>query len=127
MTDRRGGFTFVEVLTCLLVLALGMMAAIGVARYALRLTHEAMATSLALPTARTVMADIRLSGPAVLDVTTTAGVTTGYVNGLYVRRTLLDVNPVGKETFATVRVEVFWSGDSARILTVQERMVFHAL
>jgi prepilin-type N-terminal cleavage/methylation domain-containing protein len=129
MTDRKqdGGMTLIEILAAVLVLSVGFMAAIGVARYALRLTRDSIGASLAVPTARTVLADIRMQGPAVLDLTTVGGVTTGYINSLYVRRTVVDLSTFGADTFATVKVEVFWSGTGDRSVTLQERMVFHVV
>lgn len=125
MTDRAG-MTFLETLACLLVLAIGFLAAIALARYGQRMSEESIAASLALPTARSILLDTRLAGPATRDLSTAGAVTTGYVNGLFVRRTVLDSSVVGDQTFADIRVEVFWSGEGERALTVQERMVFHA-
>jgi prepilin-type N-terminal cleavage/methylation domain-containing protein len=129
MTERGAhrGMTLIEVLAALLVLSVGFLAAIGVARYALRLSRESIGASLAVATARTVLADIRMQGPAILDLTTVGGVTSGYVNSLYVRRTVVDQAVRGADTFATVKVEVFWSGTGDRSVTLQERMVFHAV
>lgn len=126
MIESRRGMTFIEILACLLVLAMGMLGAIALARYALRLGQESIVASLALPTARSVMADIHHSGAAVQDFATAGGVSKGYVNGLYVQRSVVDSATIGAETFATIKVEVFWSGEGERSLTLQERMVFHA-
>jgi prepilin-type N-terminal cleavage/methylation domain-containing protein len=135
----RSAFTFIEVLVSLLVLSIGFTAAVGVARYGVAISQDAISASLALPTARAVLADARLDETAtdgatrtaaVLDWTRAGQVWTGNVNGLYVRRTI--VGPVQRPAssvalaFATVRVEVFWSGDSGRSITIQERMCFHA-
>lgn len=126
MSRPTSGMTFIEVLACLLILVAGMTGAIAVVRHGMRLGEESIAANLALPTARSLLADVRPSGPAVLDLATTGNVTQGHVNGLFVRRTVLDRSTTGSTTFATVRVEVFWSGAGQRSLMIQERMVFHA-
>lgn len=122
----RRGFTFIEVLAILLVLAMGFTAAVLLARYGQRLTQEAIASSLALPTARTVMIDAKQAGAAVADWTASGTTWSGYVNGLYVRRTVSDQQTTGAVTFANVTVEVFWSGEGDKSLTLTERLVFHA-
>jgi len=122
----RRGFTFVEVLAILLVLALGFTAAILLAKRGQQLTQESIAASLAAATARSVLADARQDGPAVLDWTTSGSVSQGYVNGLFVRRTISDEVATGAITTAQVTVEVFWSGEGDGALTLSERLVMHA-
>lgn len=119
-------FTFVEVLAILLVLAMGFTAAVMLARYGQKLTQESIAASLALPTARSVLIDAKQNGAAVSDWAAAAPTWSGYVNGLFVRRTISDQQTTGAVTFANVTVEVFWSGDGDGALTISERMVFHA-
>jgi Tfp pilus assembly protein PilX len=123
---RARGFTFVEVLAILLVLAMGFTSAVLLARYGQRLTQEAIAASLAMPTARSAMIDARQDGSAVGEWTAAATTWSGYINGLYVRRTLTDKVVTGAITFATVTVEVFWSGEGDKSLSITERLAFHA-
>lgn len=121
----RQAFTFVEVLAILLVLSLGFTAAILLAKRGQLLTQESIAASLAAATARSVLADARQDGPAVTDWTTSGSVSQGYVNGLFVRRTISDEAATGAITTALVTVEVFWSGEGDGALTLSERLVLH--
>lgn len=121
------GFVFIEVLATILVLAVGLVSAVALTRYGVRLAREAQAAALAEPTARSVLADTAPLGVPVGDFASTAAdVWEGYVNGLWCRRTVADKSTNGGLTFATVTVEVFWSGEGERTLTLRERMLFHA-
>jgi len=127
--------TFIEVLLCLLVLGLGMLSAIALARYGTSLAQQSIADSLAWPTAASVMCNARqdeLGAGCVLDWTKTGSVWSGYVNGLYVKRTLSDpVDPVDAAGqplgvhYRTVTVDVYPSAESGRPVRFRERMVFH--
>lgn len=125
MTER--GFTFIEVLATILVLAIGLVSAVALTRYGVRLAREAQATALAEPTARSLLADTAPLGVPAGDFAS-AGASTweGYVNSLWCRRTVSDKSVTNGLTFATVTVEVFWSGEGERSLTLRERMLFHA-
>lgn len=125
MTDRA--FTYIEVLASVLVLAIGMLAAIGLVRYGIGLARKAQATALAEPTAHSLMADCVLLGVPAGDFNKTGSDTwEGYVNGLWCKRTVSDKDVQGGMTMATVTVEVYWSGEAQRVTTLRERMIFHA-
>lgn len=131
----RRGLTFIEVLLCLLVLGLGMLSAIALARYGTGIAQQSIFDSLAWPTAASVMANARqdaLGAGGVLDWTRSGASWSGYVNGLYVRRTLSDpVDPVdaaGRALgvhFRTVTVEVYPSAESGAPVRFRERMAFY--
>jgi len=135
-TGRRG-FTFIEVLLCLLVLSMGMLSAIAIARYGTSIAQEAITSNLAWPTATSVMCNARqdeLGAAGVLDWTKSGTTWSGYVNGLYVRRTITDaVDPADPATpgshlglrFRTITVDVFSSAESGEFVRFRERMAFH--
>jgi len=85
--SRRSAFTLVEVLLVLLVLSIGMLAALGMVTYGLLLAKLSVGRSSGLATAMTVAVD---ATPAVSDPGDwIPGLPTasGYVNGYYVTRT----------------------------------------
>lgn len=133
---RCRGLTLVEVLASLLVLSMGMLSAIAVARYGVSLTREAIASNLAGPTAASVMCNARqdeLGSAGVLDWTRAGSTWTGYVNGLYVKRTISDpVDPTDPANplknlgmkFRTITVDVYWNAESGDFSRFRERMAF---
>ena len=123
----RRAFTLIECLAVMMVLVVGLLSAIAVIRYGVRLARDAQAAALAMPTAMTVMRDVRPLGVTATDFAP-AGTDAwqGYVNGMWVRRTIYDKEVKGGQTFATVHVEVFWGSESSRALSMTERMAFHA-
>ena len=123
----RRGFTLIEVLAIVLVLTIGMFSGVTVLRYGVALARDAQASALALPTATTVLRDLKPLGIPTSDfVPAGAGTWEGHVNGMWVRRRVFDQVVTGGQTFATVQVEVFWSADSSRILSLSERISFRA-
>lgn len=99
MTRRPSAFTLIEVLVILLVVTLGLAAAIGLIAYGARLSSKAQGEAIGMATAVTVAYDplprvatemaagwsytpYDFDGAAT--VTSTA---TGFINGLYVVRT----------------------------------------
>lgn len=95
---RTGGFTMLEVLAVLLVVGIGLAGAIGVFAYALRLSGEAQARSIAMATAisvaydRNPLLDPDLSGDWSstsydFDAPSGTAISRGPVNGLYAVRT----------------------------------------
>lgn len=124
---NRGAFTLIEVLAIILVLVLGMFSAVALLRYGLGLSRDAQAAALALPTAMTVLRDIKPYGVVSDDFGQVGtGTWEGYVNGMWVRRRVHDKQIRGGQQFATVQVEVFWGAESNRSLTLTERMAFRA-
>lgn len=123
---RSRGFSFLEVLCVLLILTLGMLSAVALLRYGLRLSQAAQSASLAYPTARSLLHDAKPLGVAAADWSSPSASTwQGYVNGMWVKRTVADQTVVGDLIFASVTVEVFWSDSSSRSLTLSERISFH--
>jgi Tfp pilus assembly protein PilV len=95
----RAAFTFVEVICILLVVIMGVLGAVGLATYGMKISHRAQGQSTGLATAISVATDPQpLLDPVVapnwtytpynLDsavaVTSTAS---GFINGYYVERT----------------------------------------
>lgn len=132
----RRGLTLVEVLAALLVLSMGMLSAIAVARHGVNIAREAVASNLAGATAATVICNARqaeMGSAGVVDWQAAGSTWTGYVNGLYVRRTISDAvdpsNPAdpGRDQrlrFRTVTVDVYWSAEAEDFCRFRERMVF---
>ncbi len=92
------GFTMLEVLAVLLVLGIGLAAAIGIFAYAIRMSGEAQARSIAMATAisvaydRSPLLDPDLAGDwsattYSFDAASGTAVSRGPINGLYAVRT----------------------------------------
>jgi prepilin-type N-terminal cleavage/methylation domain-containing protein len=122
----RAGFSFVEILCVLLILTVGLLSALALLRHGVRLAQDAQATALAYPTARTLLYCAKPLGVDPAEWTRSGSSWQGYVNGMWARRTILDQDALGDTTYATIRVEVFWSDSSDRSLTLQERIAYHA-
>jgi hypothetical protein len=102
-TSHRSAFTFVEVICILLVVIMGIMGAIGLAAYGMKISHRAQGQSTGLATAISVAMDAQpLLDPALqgtwvytpypngLTDHNPAGITctsSGFINGYYVQRT----------------------------------------
>lgn len=93
----RRGFTMIEVLATLLVVALGLTAAIGLFSYGLKRSLEAQARASALATAATVLHDPTplldpdlagdwMAGSYDFDADQGAATTQGLINGWFVQR-----------------------------------------
>jgi prepilin-type N-terminal cleavage/methylation domain-containing protein len=117
MKQLRSGFTFIEVLACLLVVGLGLAAAVSLSFYCLVMSARAQGKATGMATALTVAID-----PAPLMHTTATvnwkvapggnnsgiGTTTGWVNGYYVVRTeSVGIQPCPGFTNDPVSVDVF--------------------
>ncbi len=102
MSSRRslcGAFTLIEVLAILLVVSIGLAAAIGLVTYALKLSLDAQGRSTAMATAMTVAIDADpLLDPDLasdwqevstytFDAASGTTVTRGLINGYYAIRT----------------------------------------
>ena len=123
----RRGFSFVEVLCVLLILTIGMLSAVALMRLGVRLAQQAQSAALAYPTARTLLYDVLPAGVDPADWKSVGGdVWEGFVNGMWARRTVSDKQVRGNLTYATVKVEVFWSDTGDRSVTLQERIGFYA-
>jgi prepilin-type N-terminal cleavage/methylation domain-containing protein len=81
------GFTFIEVLACLLVLGMGVAAAVGMVMYGVMIANRAQGRATGMATALTIAVDPK---PLVPAGSTWQGVVTGdcegYINGFYVKR-----------------------------------------
>ena len=113
MRPARSGFTFIEIIACLLVVAIGLAAAVSLTYYAILMGTRAQAKATAMATALTVTCD-----PAPLMHSTNAqwssagasgvGTTTGWINGYYVVRVETQgTAPIGGFTSNPVSVDVY--------------------
>lgn len=124
----RRAFSFVEVLACVLVLSMGIAAAIGMVLYGMQIAKTAISRSTALPTAMSVATDPSPIVPAISDWPTTfADDMAGYVNGYYVVRheapeAVESVLPAGFSA-ATVRVEVYETLKGRQVATFSQRII----
>jgi prepilin-type N-terminal cleavage/methylation domain-containing protein len=105
-------FTLIEILASLLVLSLGMAAAIGLSSLALRRAEEGRAESLALPTALSALQDVdpMLPDATIGDWTTSTNgdttTSTGYMNGFWVRRIETRLDTISGLTPVDIQVEI---------------------
>jgi prepilin-type N-terminal cleavage/methylation domain-containing protein len=110
MPTRAAGFTFIEVLACLLVLSLGIAAAVGMVMYGVMLATRAQGRATGMATALTVAAD---ATPLLPPGATWSGGTgredaKGYINGFYVvRHEALGDGPAPGFHSDTVTVDVY--------------------
>ena len=98
MSPRRGGFTFLEVIACLMVAVFGLMGVVALVLWGNRLAADAQGHSTAMLTALTVAADPQPLLPAAAPSSwtytpygmdgsgTLTSSATGYLNGFYVVR-----------------------------------------
>ena len=87
-----GGFTLVEVMASLLVILVGMLAVIGMVSFAIAQANRSQAACTAMATALSVVDDPLPLGTldwnhAVAPLAGGSAVTTGFINGYFVRRT----------------------------------------
>lgn len=123
---NRSAFSLVEVMAALLVLTLGMLAAIGLVGYGMSLARIALARSVGMATAISVAAD----PTPLVDATdwtapaTFTGIARGYINGAWVERT-----ESAGEVLATglssrlVTVEVYDGLKGRHVCSYQERIL----
>jgi prepilin-type N-terminal cleavage/methylation domain-containing protein len=110
------GFTFIEVLACLLVVSLGIAAVVSLTLYAEIMSERAQAKSTAMATALAVTIDpaplLHPSAASQWNTTTVNGTitSTGWINGYYVVRvesTKLGSSPSPGFASNPVSVDVF--------------------
>ena len=142
----RGGFTFIEVLTILIVVGVGLTGAVALVAYGMRMASRSQGEAVAMATAVSVADDPRPRlDPAVAadwsyapydfndrtgTVTSTA---TGFVNGLYVKRTETsvpaDVMAVSGTTVyarsAVIEVVVYEAIGGGELMSFVKRVVRH--
>lgn len=143
MRDR--GFTLLEVLATLLLLAVGVTSIIGMVRYGTRVSSEAQMRATALIVADTVTVDPTpgrltadsgdadddgwrlgsgsLAAPASGSYAFTVQ---GYLNSFYVRRT--EISEVGDiidrgQRWARITVDVYAGSEDRHLTTVRQRLL----
>jgi prepilin-type N-terminal cleavage/methylation domain-containing protein len=113
MSARRGGFTFIEILACLLVVSVGMAAAVSLTYSAIITGNRAQAKATAMATALTVTVDpapLMHQGSAQWTTASATGVgtTSGWINGFYVVRVETQgSSPITGFTSDPVSVDVY--------------------
>jgi len=85
---RNHGFSFVEILACLLVLTLGVTAAVGMVMYGVMIAARAQGRATGMSTAMSVAYDPTPLLPSGATWTSAAGSgeASGYINNVYVVR-----------------------------------------
>ena len=122
----RRAFTLIEVMACVLVLGLGLLAATALIFYGLRLARSAHAKSLGMATAMTVLSDPK---PLATDSTLSpdGATTSGYLNGLWVERKEADAmaldGATGKRVAVTVTVDVYEANGGALCASANRRII----
>jgi prepilin-type N-terminal cleavage/methylation domain-containing protein len=92
MNHSRSGFTFIEVLACLLVVSLGIAAVVSLTLYAEIMSERAQAKSTAMSTALAVAIDpspllhVNASKQWTTSINKGSITSTGWINGYYVVR-----------------------------------------
>ncbi|HYE03981.1 MAG TPA: prepilin-type N-terminal cleavage/methylation domain-containing protein [Planctomycetota bacterium] len=82
----RRGFTFIEILACMLVVGLGMASAVGMVMYGIGLGSTAQGKATGLVTAMSVACDARPLVAADGWSVSAGGDAEGWVNGFWVER-----------------------------------------
>lgn len=120
------GFTLLEVMACVLILAVALTSATGLIMYGLHLVRAAHGRTVGLATAMTVIAD---PTPLQTDpsLSPSGPTTSGYLNGLWVVRTESDEVPLdginGKLVAVTVKVDVFETGNGECYVSTCRRLI----
>lgn len=119
------GITLIETIACLLLLAIGCVAVLGLVLYGIALSERAQQAATGMQTARTILVDpapIGLVGRSVSGDTIS-----GYINGYFVRRTSAveaDLSATGNAIgIATITAEVFHARNGTLVATLKERQV----
>lgn len=123
----RRAFTLIEVLAALLVLSLGMLAAIGLVVYGMQLAKVSVGKATGMATAMSIAVDhnpLLESGAFWTPSAGYAGVSKGYVNGFWVEReesVATSVAPGVVRSF--VKVDVYESMRGTLICSYNEQLV----
>ena len=124
MSRRRSGFSLIEVLACVLMLGMALLAATSLLLYGLQLARVARGKSMGMATALAVLYD---SAPIATDAAATpAGATTqGWLNGLWVVRSESDETVLdgAKLVAVTVHVDVYEGENGYCYASVSGRML----
>lgn len=122
----RRAFTLIEVLASVLVLNIALMAAAGMVLYGLAMARNALARSIGMATARTMLAD---PTPLPTDPASTPGGPTasGYLNGLWVERRESAPTPLegaaGRLVAVTVTVDVYEASGGRCVASATRRVL----
>lgn len=125
MRTRRG-FTLIEVMASVLVVAIGLTAACGLILYGLHLARASHGRTIGMATALSVLDD---ATPLATDSSQSpdAPTTSGYLNGLWVVRSESAETPldgaIGKLVAVTVNVDVFEASNGACYASVSRRVL----
>ena len=133
---NRSGFTLVEIIATMMLLAFGLVAVIGMVQYAARLSAESQTRATALITAQSVLADPEPGGLSADDSVDSDGddwmldgsfsdasfVVRGFINGYYVHRTEeRDALVDNRHHMAWVTVQLFSNGQ--KVVHLKRRML----
>jgi prepilin-type N-terminal cleavage/methylation domain-containing protein len=119
MIPRRA-FTFIEVLACLLVLGLGVSAAIGMVMYGVMIANRAQGQATALATGMSIAID---PSPLLPPGSSWDG-THGFINGFYVvRQELPDGTPAPSFRGGEVTVDVFDGFKGSKVAGYRTRVL----
>lgn len=123
----RRGFTFIEVLACLLVLAVGVGSAAGMAVYGVTIASRAQARATAMATALTVAVDptpLLPTGAVWTAPGAGSGDASGWINGYWVvRRESIDTRPAPGFTAGPVHVDVYEAVRGRLVASYSTRVV----
>ena len=144
-STTTAGFTLLEVVASMLLLAVGFASVMGMSRLGMRWSGEAMSAATGMVTALSVVADARPGGrsadPGDADLDgwelesgsltiPTAGayefVTAGFINGYYVRRVESSIATDvfdGHGRHADVVVDVFWGIEGDHVIGLRRRIL----
>lgn len=126
MRRTHRGFTLIEVMASVLVLAMGLTAACGLILYGLHLVRTAHGRTVGMATAMSVLND---TTPLPTDPSQSpnAPTTSGYLNGLWVVRTETDEMPLdganGTLVTVTVNVDVFEASNGECFASASRRLI----
>jgi Tfp pilus assembly protein PilV len=124
MSRHRVGFSLIEVLACVLMLGMALLAATSLLLYGLQLARVARGKSMGMATALAVLYD---PAPIATDAAATpAGATTqGWLNGLWVVRSESDETVLdgAKLVAVTVHVDAYEGENGQCYASVSGRML----
>lgn len=125
MKANRAAFTLIEVLGCVLVLSVGLAAAIGMVLYGIQIAKLSMGRATAMATAMSVAIDpspLQSSSPTWSIAV--PGSTKGYLNSYYIIRTEGDPITISSGfTVADVVVDVYETARGRLIASYNQRLV----
>lgn len=122
---RSSAFTLIEVLASVIVLSVGLFAAIGLMLYGLQLAKLSMGRATGLATAMSVAVDPTPIQPVDPFWTVAVpGTTSGYLNGYFVRRNEAAATVIAPGlTASDVEVDVFETFKGRLVASYNQRIV----